>query len=137
MVSVRCAHGDSELYPLADIRMKMDGTPIRLEAAMADTLPVDVLLGTDVEQLSNLLGRSVPRGASLMVAVTRARARQELEDEISRRGKEVQSGVWSKVLNKDSPLDIAHRQKAEQLVASHPLDDELLSLRYQILQWKR
>ena len=33
MVSVRCAHGDTELYPLADIRMKVDGTPIRVEAA--------------------------------------------------------------------------------------------------------
>ena len=61
MVSVRCAHGDTELYPLADIRLKVDGTPIRLEAAVTDTLPVFVILGTDVEQLSNLLGRSVPR----------------------------------------------------------------------------
>ena len=40
-----------------------------------------------------------------MVVVTRARARQELEDEISSRGKEVKSGVRSKVLNEeDSPL---------------------------------
>ena len=38
----------------------MDGTPIRVEMAVSDTLRVDVLLGTDVEQLSNLLGRSVP-----------------------------------------------------------------------------
>ena len=141
MVSVRCAHGDTELYPLADIRMEVDGTPIRVEAAVADTLPVDVLLGTDVKQLSNLLGRSVPRnitdkvaGGDGMVVVTRARARQELEEEIFRRGKEVQSGVRSKVLNEDSPpadadhgLASAHRQKAEQLVASHQkatLDDD-------------
>ena len=36
MVSVRCAHGDTELYPLADIRMKVDGTPTRVQAAVAD-----------------------------------------------------------------------------------------------------
>ena len=42
-----------------------------------------------------------------MVVVTRARARQELEEEIFRRGKEVQSGVRSKVLNEDSPRDDA------------------------------
>ena len=139
MVSVRCAHGDTELYPLADIRMEVDGTPIRVDAAVVDTLPLDVLLGTDVKQLSNLLGRSVLRnitdkvaGGDRMVVVTRARARQELEEEIFRRGKEVQSGVRSKVLNEDSPpadhgLASAHRQKVEQLVASHQkatLDDD-------------
>ena len=35
IVSVRCAHSDSELYPLPDIRMQVDGIPIRVEAAMA------------------------------------------------------------------------------------------------------
>ena len=81
---------------------------------MADTLPVDVLLGTDVEQLRNLRERGVPRkvtdkvaGGNGMVVVTRARARKELEEEIFRRGKEVQSGVRSKVLNEDSPRDDA------------------------------
>ena len=67
---------------------------------MADTLPVDVLLGTDVEQLRNLRERGVLRkvtvkvaGGNGMVVVTRARARQELEEEIFRRGKEVRSTV--------------------------------------------
>ena len=122
---------------------------------MADILPVDVLLGTDVKQLSNLLGRSVPRnitdkvaGGDGMVVVTRARARQELEEEIFRRGKEVQSGVRSKVLNEDSPpadadhgLASVHRQKAEQLVASHQKatldDDGTLEPRVpDIIQWR-
>ncbi|KAL5510151.1 hypothetical protein EMCRGX_G005644 [Ephydatia muelleri] len=74
--------------------------PIREEAVVADTLPVDVLLGTDVEQLRNLRERGVPRkvtdkvaGGNGMVVVTRARARKELEEEIFRRGKEVQSGI--------------------------------------------
>ena len=99
MVSARCAHGDTELYPLADIRMKVGGIPIQVEVAVVNTLPFDVLLGEDVKQLSNLLGRKVPRnitekvaaGGDGMVAVTRARARQELEEEILRRGKEVHS----------------------------------------------
>ncbi|KAL5479605.1 hypothetical protein EMCRGX_G023152 [Ephydatia muelleri] len=133
MVSVRCAQGDTELYPLADIRMKVDGTPIRVEAAVADTLPVDVLLGTDVKQLSNLLGRSVPRkitdkvaGGDGMVVVTRARARQELE-EIFRRGKEVQSGVRSKVLNEDSPRDDALASAAFITIALFLFDNFIIS----------
>ena len=73
------------MCPLADIRMKVDGIPIQVEAAMANTLLVDVLLGTDVKQLSNLLGRKVPRnitekvadGGDGMVVVTRAK--QELD----------------------------------------------------------
>eukprot|EP00731_Ephydatia_muelleri_P036009 Em0191g4a len=116
-----------------DIRMKVDGTPIRVEAAVADTLPVDVLLGTDVKQLSNLLGRSVPRkitdkvaGGDGMVVVTRARARQELE-EIFRRGKEVQSGVRSKVLNEDSPRDDALASAAFITIALFLFDNFIIS----------
>eukprot|EP00731_Ephydatia_muelleri_P013892 Em0007g1202a len=42
--------------------------PIREEAAVADTLPVDVLLGTDVEQLRNLRERGVLRKVTVKVA---------------------------------------------------------------------
>eukprot|EP00731_Ephydatia_muelleri_P013974 Em0007g1284a len=92
--------------------MKVDSIPIQVEVAVANTLPVDVLLGTDVKQLSNLLGRKVPRnitekvaaGGIGMTVVTRARARQELEEEILRRGKEVHLEVQSIALDDGLPV---------------------------------
>ena len=54
-VTIRCAHGDTVLYPLADVNMEVDGLPITVEAAVSETLPTAVLLGTDVPQLTELL----------------------------------------------------------------------------------
>lgn len=55
-LTIRCAHCDIVLYPLADVNMEVDGLPITVEAAVSDTLPAAVLLGTDVPQLTELLG---------------------------------------------------------------------------------
>ena len=54
-VTVRCAHGDTVVYPLADVQLKVAGTHFTVRAAVADCLPVSVLLGTDVPELDNLL----------------------------------------------------------------------------------
>ena len=43
---VRCAHGDTVMYPMADICVELDGYTIDTVAAVSDTLPMDVLLGT-------------------------------------------------------------------------------------------
>ena len=43
-VTIRCAHGDTVLYPLADVNMEV----ITVEAAVSETLPAALLLGTDV-----------------------------------------------------------------------------------------
>ena len=42
---VRCAHGDTVMYPMADICVELDGCTIDTVAAVSDTLPMDVLLG--------------------------------------------------------------------------------------------
>ena len=47
-VTIRCAHGDTVLYRLADLEMEVDGVYIQVEAAVSETLPVPVLLGRDV-----------------------------------------------------------------------------------------
>lgn len=62
-VTIRCAHGDSVLYPLAKIAMVVDGIPLQVDVAVSDTLPVSMLLGTDVPELGVLLGKQVPNGA--------------------------------------------------------------------------
>ena len=55
-VTIRCAHGDTILYPLACVHLSIGEKKILVKAAVSDTLPVAVLLGTDVEELSELLG---------------------------------------------------------------------------------
>ena len=54
-VAIRCAHGDTVLYPLAKISLEVEGRSIEVEAAISETLPMSVLLGTDVPELPELL----------------------------------------------------------------------------------
>lgn len=54
-VAIRCAHGDTVLYPLADVTLEVEGRQIVVEAAVSDTLPMSVLLGTDNTELAELL----------------------------------------------------------------------------------
>ena len=78
-VAIRCAHRDMVLYPLTKIELEVDGQPISIEAAVSGTLPVDVLLGTDVPELTQLLGGTTLgklRGDA-MVVMTHARACQQ------------------------------------------------------------
>jgi predicted aspartyl protease len=56
-IAIRCAHGDTVLYPLAEISMEVEGQKITVEAAVSDTLPMSVLLGTDTPELAELLVR--------------------------------------------------------------------------------
>ncbi|MGJ8945896.1 hypothetical protein AB9K17_23690, partial [Salmonella enterica subsp. enterica serovar Kentucky] len=56
VATIRCAHGDTVLYPLAKVQMEIDGIPIEVEAAVSTTLPVSVLLGEDVPELQQLIG---------------------------------------------------------------------------------
>ena len=55
--AIRCAHGDTVLYPMAEVEMEVDGCTIHTLAAVCNTLPMDVLLGTDVAELDCLLER--------------------------------------------------------------------------------
>ena len=116
MVSIRCAHGDTRLYNLAEVTEQVQGVKMQVEAAVADNLPVDVLLGTDVPELTRLIsdrkpkaGSSLPKQEDVMVVLTRARARQLLEEEIVRRAKQAQSQVRSKPLAMAGETDEADR----------------------------
>ena len=52
VVAIRCAHGDTALYPLARVHLEINDHSIDVEAALSDTLPMPVLLGTDVFRIS-------------------------------------------------------------------------------------
>ena len=114
-VTIRCTHGDTVLYPLVEVDLEIDGLPIRVEAAVSDSLPVAVLLGTDIPEMSALLGReSEPKNQqNVMVVVTRAQARQQLEEELLRREREIQSGAKSNPVGTPAVKDSAEGPTAE------------------------
>ena len=94
-VTIKCAHGDTVLYPLANVDMEVDGQRVTVEAAVSGRLPVPVLLGKDVPIFDQLLGsmeaspESEGRTDEALVVVTRAQARRNLEEELLRREKEL------------------------------------------------
>ena len=73
-------HGDTVLYPLADVELEVNGQSIHVEPAVSESLSVAVLLGTDVPELYHLLGRETPEGPTeeAMVVVTHAQARSRM-----------------------------------------------------------
>ena len=56
-VAIRGAHGDIVLYPLALVQMVVDGRDMEVKAAVSENLPMDVLLGTNVPDLPELLNQ--------------------------------------------------------------------------------
>ena len=54
-VVIQCAHGDAVAYPLANVKLEVQGVTVTVEAAVSETLPQSVLLGTDVPELLSLL----------------------------------------------------------------------------------
>ena len=132
-VTIRCAHGDNVLYPLANVDLVVDGVPLTVEAAVFKSLPVSVLLGTDVPELAEFIGGNT-HGVRHQVneawmVVTRAGARkQKEEDEILIQKEEV-SQVWPS--NVETELAEAQAACAEmertETLQGCTLDDNLFS----------
>ena len=59
-VTIWCAHGNTVLYPLADLEIEVDGFNFTVEAAVSETLPVTVLLGRCCQGFSADRGRTLP-----------------------------------------------------------------------------
>ena len=57
-VAVRCAHGESVRYPLAELEIAVGGKTMTIRAGVSDRLPVQLLLGRDVPELFSLLAIS-------------------------------------------------------------------------------
>lgn len=94
-VTIRCAHGDTVLHPLAEVDMEVDGVPVRVEAALCSTLPMSVLLGTDVPEISRLLGGASGQQllGTAMSVMTHQQARELREEEATQRAKEQESSA--------------------------------------------
>ena len=136
-VTIRCAHGDNALYPLAMVDLVVDGVPLTVEAAVSKSLPVSVLLGTDVPELVRFLrtdakDRNVVGYKALMM-VTRAGAKKREAEEQIQRQMEDESEVKPTPIA--SELAAEEMQREEELTTRgtevNPelcsLDDELFS----------
>ena len=92
-VAIRCAHGDTVLYPVALLQVVVGTRTMEVRAVVSETLPVDVLLGTDVPELPELLCTDF--SADAMAVMTRAQRCQMLTEEEKIRQKEQESGASS------------------------------------------
>lgn len=83
-VAIRCAHRDTVLYPLVEVTMEVEGKPIKVEAAISDTLPMSVLLGTDTPELCELLAENIPDRHDALAVITRAQEKKQMKQEESK-----------------------------------------------------
>ena len=99
VVAIRCAHGDTVLYPIAQVDVTVGGQCLEVEAAVSETLPMSVLLGTDVSQLGRLLDNELIMAksagdhadADALAATTRSQKQRQETEELRRQEKEVSS----------------------------------------------
>ena len=91
-VAIRCAHGDTVLYPLAQVEVTVDDQTIGIKAAVAGSLPMDVLLGTDVPELGELLGLNL-QPSNVLATTTRSQAKKQMEQELDLQQKDELSGA--------------------------------------------
>ena len=73
-IALQCIHGDTGFYPSAQVEVAA-GQSLEVTAAVSETLPTDVLLGTDVSEFVMLLGRNIVKHAEATAATTCAQAR--------------------------------------------------------------
>ena len=101
-VVIRCAHGDEVSYPLTEVQIAVGGRVFTVEAGVSHTLPVSVLLGTDVPHLVYFLKDEQPEEAGVqdeaLAVVTRAQARRQEEETTTLELKEHASGVQPRAL---------------------------------------
>ena len=94
-VTIRCAHGDTVLYPVALLKLEVDGLTLCVEAVVSQSLPVPVLLGTGVAELHWLLGESLTHTPveNCMMVVTHTQAIQQLQEDVATCSKELKGGA--------------------------------------------
>ena len=128
-VTLRCAHGDTVLYPLADVSIEVDGITFTVRAALSDT---SVLLGTDVPALGHLLHTNPLSahtvGTKEALIITRAQSRSTEQAEAEWQHKEAESGVHTNSLL-DKAASTSATPDVEISSFGNTLDDELFQSR--------
>ena len=107
---------------MAEVEMDIDGVTIMVKAATSETLPVSVLLGRDVKELGQLLGRrDVVHGEhGEAMVVTRAQALRGAEEEACRISKEKESGIQAKPIAEEKLTQTDDNVERVELMEEEP-----------------
>ena len=130
-VAIRCAHGDTVLYPLAQVQLEVEGQAMEVTVAVADKLPMSVLLGTDTPLLSKLLSGELQKTRSVdkidnALVVTRPGVRKQLEEELE--AGDVLLDVQPKALETLSEEGMAVGPEAKPTPEKEAPADQMMSL---------
>ena len=102
-VAMQCVHGDTVLYPVAEISLEVDGKQHVVEAAVSSTLPLSICLGTDIPGWASMLADKKEVSKEKAFAVTtRAQKLCEKRKEEEQLRKERVCEVTPKTLNEDA-----------------------------------
>ena len=120
-VTIQCAHGDAVASPLANVELEVEGEAVTVEAAVSETLPQSVLLGTDVLKLSLLRVREWRK--ALMV-VTRSQAQRLQRAAHAEQGKSSDSSGRLRLAQKPEVAMTREQQVEEKSVSPGPDSSE-------------
>ena len=119
-IRLRCAHGDVVTYPLATVKLDIEGVVLPATAAVAEKLPISVLLGTDVPELGKLLNQP-PQEQPDALVVTRAQAKANEQTEAEAQDKQEQSQVHPNPVDESNPFSILDADLFEEARVRHTL----------------
>ena len=110
-VAIRCAHGDTVLYPPAKVHLEINGCSIDVEAAVSDSLRMPVSLGTDVPQLQDLIGQALSREPlevieDVMAVTARAQYSKQKQQDTMLHQADKLSGTVPMALDAGAPKDL-------------------------------
>ena len=93
-VPIQCAHGDTVLYPLAQVKIEIDGKSFEVQAAVADSNVIGNRCSNFTKPVNGeLQGTVQPEKIVDALVVTRARAKQQKAEEEIIEQRELESGV--------------------------------------------
>ena len=118
-IKVKCAHGDSIVYPTAIITIEIDGQKHEVKTGVSPTLPLPVLLGRDI---GNLLELVIQEEQAHMV-LTRLQQERAERAAATTLAKEIASGVKARKI--DLTSDPTPVEKEDHFKNLQKMDDSL------------
>ena len=100
-VPIRYAHGDIHMYPLAELEIEIGSSTFAVEAGVTDHLPVSVLLGKDVPELTQLLEQPKSNKVTDALVVTRAQVEGQRRENTLLEEREKLSGAQPKPVEEE------------------------------------
>ena len=128
-IPIRCAHGDTIIYPLAQAEIRVGEACYMVEAAVSKTLPVSVLLGRDVPELMKLLSTQGPQKArgpeDAMAVTTRGQKEKLARETVAQIKREQESGAVPKPVFQQTDESLCQEASTEDEVPESNFDQDL------------